>query len=252
MKNYFIGGNWKCNPFQAKVDELVSMINEAPAFPNNVDVVIAPTLLHLNEVKRKLTKGDVSAQNLWTQAKSGAYTGEITADLLVDAGIKWTILGHSERRKYNGETSEIVASKVRVALDAGLKVILCIGEQLEDREAGRTMDVVKGQMAPVLSAVKSDEWDRIVLAYEPVWAIGTGKTATPEQAQDIHAQLRTWLSSSIGDAAAKDLRIIYGGSVKPANSCSLIEKADIDGFLVGGASLKSDFLTIIDSARAKL
>ncbi len=253
MRKIFIGGNWKCNGTTKKVGEIVAFLNKGGDIPSNAEVVVAPPSLHIGSVSETLRKDiQVSVQNIWIEPAAGAWTGEITADLVKDFGVNWTILGHSERRKYNHESSEIVAKKLAVALKAGLNIIACVGETLEEREADKTMDVVISQMAPIVAAVSNpSDWDRVVIAYEPVWAIGTGKTASPEQAQEVHGNLRVWLNEKVGKEIAEKLRIIYGGSVTAKNCNDLITKGDIDGFLVGGASLQPDFLTIIESAKLK-
>jgi len=251
-KKVVIGGNWKCNGTLAEVSKLVQMLNGAGEFPSNAEVVVAPTALHLGNVLSGVRKDvNVAVQNLWHEPKAGAWTGEITADLARDFGLEWCILGHSERRGYCGETPAVVGQKVKVALDAGFTVIACVGEQLEDREAGKTMEVCTEQLEPILTAIPPGSISRVVLAYEPVWAIGTGKTATPEQAQETHEQIRKYLGQKIGSENASAIRIIYGGSVKGANCQDLIQKPDIDGFLVGGASLKEEFKEIIASSALK-
>ena len=175
----------------------------------------------------------------------------MTPDVVTDIGIHWTILGHSERRRLLEETPEFVAEKTKVALDNGLKVILCIGETIEERRAGNTLNVCISQLQPVFEGFKPEQLANVVVAYEPVWAIGTGETATPEQAQDTHAELRKWFVDNFGPEEAEKMRIIYGGSVKGANCNELMQCKDIDGFLVGGASLKPEFIDIINSAKLK-
>ena len=178
----------------------------------------------------------------------GAYTGEISGDLLKDLGINWTLAGHSERRAgfgMPGETNEIVAKKAKAGLKAGLNVILCIGETLAARENDETMNVLVKQLSAVTKELKPEDWNNIVLAYEPVWAIGTGKVATPEQAEEVHNQLRQWLATNVSPEIAKTIRIIYGGSVNGKNCNSLIACPNVDGFLVGGAALKPEFVDII-------
>jgi triosephosphate isomerase (TIM) len=217
-------------------------------FPSNVDAVVAPTFLHLSYVREQLSgKFKVAAQNC-SQTGNGAYTGEISPDMIKDFGLDWVILGHSERRAYYGETNEVVGAKVKIAQASGLSVIACLGETLQQRESGVTTQVVTEQLKAIAANVA--DWDNIVIAYEPVWAIGTGKTASPEQAQAVHKTLRDQLRADCGDEVADSVRIIYGGSVKDKNCDELIKKTDIDGFLVGGAALKGDhFLRIL---RAKL
>ncbi len=178
----------------------------------------------------------------------GAYTGEISAQMLLDSGIRWTLTGHSERRVgfgIPGETNDLVGRKTAVAVQAGMSVIACIGEQLADRENGTTMDVCSAQLAAIASQLRHEDWANIVIAYEPVWAIGTGKVATPEQAEETHRQIREWVAANVSSEVAESVRIIYGGSVKGSNCKTLISCANIDGFLVGGASLLPEFVDII-------
>lgn len=177
---------------------------------------------------------------------TGAYTGEITAEHLIDFGVEWTLIGHSERRSLFFEDNATVAKKVTQAQEFNLNVILCIGEKLDDREANKTNDVLKEQLDTVKDSIK--DWSKIVIAYEPVWAIGTGKVATPDQAQDAHNFIRTWINTNVSAEVGHATRIIYGGSVNGKNSKDLIEQPDIDGFLVGGASLKAEFSDIITAA----
>ena len=212
------------------------------------DIVIAPTALHIGFVKDMIRPEiEIAAQNIWKVNGYGAYTGELSAPMLKDFGINWTILGHSERRHtVAAESNELIAEKVKVALANGIKVILCIGELLEDRESGKTMDVCKAQLKAVVDLLEEKDWDNIVIAYEPVWAIGTGKVATPDQAEETHAAIRAFMASSVSPAVAEKVRIIYGGSVNAKNCDNLISKEDIDGFLVGGASLKPEFVQIMN------
>lgn len=244
----FIGGNWKCNGTKASVVKLVNTLSTLSELPANTDVVIAPPSLHLGYVVAKLTNGiKVSTQNS-SLTGYGAFTGEENAEMIKDFGIDWTLAGHSERRTLFGETNELVAKKTKAALDAKLNVIFCCGESLEDREADRTMAVVEAQLVALKAEVAPEDWANIVIAYEPVWAIGTGKVASPQQAQDVHCDIRKWLAATVSAEVAAATRIIYGGSVKGSNCGELITNADIDGFLVGGASLKEDFLNIIKCA----
>jgi len=248
----FVGGNWKCNGTRSEVKQLVEMLNGFGEIPKNVDVVVAPPAIHIGSVLDGLRSDiKVAIQNSWSEPKAGAWTGEVTPDLIVDFGLEWVVLGHSERRAYCGESEEIVGKKVKLALEAGLNVIACIGEQLEDRESNNTMKVCEAQLAPILDAIPSKNLSNVVIAYEPVWAIGTGVTASPEQAQDTQKSIREYLATKIGESGANNMRIIYGGSVKGANCEDLIRKPDIDGFLVGGASLKKEFETIINSSSLK-
>nr|XP_043637272.1 triosephosphate isomerase, chloroplastic [Erigeron canadensis] len=246
---FFVGGNWKCNGTKDSIKQLVSDLNSATLEPD-VDVVVGPPFIYIDQVKSSLTdRIEIAAQNSWI-GKGGAFTGEISAEQLKDIGCKWVILGHSERRHVIGENDEFIGKKAAYALGQNLGVIACIGELLEEREAGKTFDVCFKQLKAYADAVSS--WDDIVIAYEPVWAIGTGKVASPEQAQEVHVAVRDWLAKNVSTEVASKTRIIYGGSVNAGNSADLAKKEDIDGFLVGGASLKgSDFATIINSVTAK-
>ncbi|CAI8592336.1 unnamed protein product [Vicia faba] len=249
-RKFFVGGNWKCNGTTEEVKKIVGTLNEAKVPGEDVvEVVVSPPYVFLPFVK-SLLRSDfhVAAQNSWVR-KGGAYTGEISAEMLVNLDIPYVILGHSERRQLLNESNEFVGDKVAYALSLGRKVIACIGETLEQREAGTTLDVVSEQTKAI--ADKVSNWDNVVLAYEPVWAIGTGKVATPAQAQEVHAALRKWVHDNVGAEVAASLRIIYGGSVNGGNSKELASQPDIDGFLVGGASLKPEFIDIINSATVK-
>ncbi len=243
-RKLFVGGNWKSNGNLKFVkDHIEGVINKLEFAPEKVEVMISPIFIHLPAAKAVLdSKVILCAQNISPFPK-GAYTGEITADQLKDLGISWTIIGHSERRSYFTESDDRVAQKVVEALKEGLNVVLCIGEKLEEREASKTWDVCKRQLDAVLA--KKVDWKKIVIAYEPVWAIGTGKVATPEQAQEVHELIRKWLKESVSEEAAAETRIIYGGSVDDKNCEILIKQKDVDGFLVGGASLKPAFTTIV-------
>ncbi|GMH27167.1 hypothetical protein Nepgr_029010 [Nepenthes gracilis] len=249
-RKFFVGGNWKCNGRTEEVKKIVATLNEGlvPA-SDIVDVVVSPPFVFLPLVK-SLLRSDfhVAAQNCWVK-KGGAYTGEVSAEMLVDLEIPWVILGHSERRLLLNESKEFVGDKVAYALSKGLKVIACVGETLEQRESGSTLDIVAAQTKAIADRVS--DWTNIVIAYEPVWAIGTGKVATPVQAQEVHAELREWLKVNTSPEVAATVRIIYGGSVNGANSKELAAQPDVDGFLVGGASLKPEFIDIINSATVK-
>ncbi|KAK7049850.1 triosephosphate isomerase [Paramarasmius palmivorus] len=248
-RQFFVGGNFKMNPTTREAKKaLIKVLNEADLDPN-AEVVISPPHLYLIPVKELIRKDiKVAAQNCYVK-ESGAFTGEISPRQLVDAGIPYVLLGHSERRTILNESSEFVAQKTRAAIDAGLSVILCIGETLKEREAGETAKVCEAQLKPVIDVLKPEEWSKIVIAYEPVWAIGTGKVATPQQAQEAHADIRAFLGKAISTAVAESTRIIYGGSVSAANCKELSTLPDVDGFLVGGASLKPEFVQIINSKR---
>jgi len=231
------------------VDEILAFLAEGP-LDADVEVVIGVPSIYLDYVKSKLSPNcknvSISAQNCYKVAK-GAFTGEISPAMIKDIGVKWVILGHSERRNVFKETDELIAEKVGHSLEEGLHVIACIGELLEEREAGKTTDVVFRQMKAIAGKVK--DWDKVVIAYEPVWAIGTGKTASPAQAQEVHAQLRQWLAENVSKTVSENTRIMYGGSVTGANCKELAKEKDIDGFLVGGASLKKEFVDIVNAKK---
>ncbi len=249
LRQAIIAGNWKMNKTRpeakALIEELKPMVKDAAC-----GVVICVPYTNL-ETALELTKGTnikVGAENChW--AKSGAFTGEISADMLAEMGVEYVIIGHSERRQYFGETDQTVNQRVRAALDAGLKVILCVGELLEQRETGITEEIVGMQTKAALLGVSAEELGRIVIAYEPVWAIGTGKTATAEQANEVNHYIRTVVAKLYGQAAADGMTIQYGGSMNAKNADELLAQPDVDGGLIGGASLKApDFTTIVNAA----
>jgi len=243
-RQFFVGGNFKMNGTIKSIREIVHNINNAKLDPNT-EVVLSPPSLYLLLTREHLRQGiEVASQNVFDKP-NGAFTGEISVDQLKDSGITWTILGHSERRVIIGEQDEFVATKTKAALDGGLGVILCIGESLEQREANETIKVVTTQLQAVADKVK--DWTKIVVAYEPIWAIGTGKVATTEQAQEVHAAIRKWIGEKVSSEAAEKTRILYGGSVNAKNCKELAKQADIDGFLVGGASLKPELVDIINA-----
>mmetsp|Transcript_12220 Transcript_12220/g.15500 ORF Transcript_12220/g.15500 Transcript_12220/m.15500 type:complete len:297 (+) Transcript_12220:110-1000(+) len=249
-RTYLIGGNWKCNGTMASVAELVKTFNDAGPIPANVDVAICAPYIHLGVVLSTL-RADIAigAQNSGLSEKMGAYTGEICASQLVDAGVEWVIIGHSERREgfgMAGEDEELCAKKLKVALDAGLKVMFAIGEKKEERESGVTMEVCAKQLEPAAKLLSEEDWANVAIAYEPVWAIGTGLTATPEMAQETHKSIREWVAENVSAEVAKAVRIQYGGSMKGANAKELLAQPDIDGGLIGGASLKADFFNVIN------
>jgi len=249
QKKILIGGNWKCNGTIEQMKTIINTINSGGKFPSQSEVVIAVPTLHLSKAKETFRKDiTVCSQDCGLNPGVGAYTGETSAKLLVDAGITWTLTGHSERRigfGIPGETNEVVGKKTKGAINAGMNVIACVGEHLTDREAGVTIDVCSAQLEAIANEIKPEEWAKVVIAYEPVWAIGTGKVATPEQAEETHKQLRSWISDHVSPEVANDVRIIYGGSVNGKNCTDLVVCPNIDGFLVGGASLKPEFLDII-------
>lgn len=246
-RQFFIGGNFKMNGSIESIKKIVQNLNDAK-LDSNAEVVIAPPALYLLLTREHLRKGiEVAAQNVYDKP-NGAFTGEISAEQLKDSGITWTLIGHSERRTILQEDDAFIASKTKAALDGGISVILCCGESLEEREAGTTVDVVTKQLKAVADKVK--DWSKIVIAYEPIWAIGTGKVATTEQAQEVHAAIREWLKKEVSSEASEKTRILYGGSVNEKNCSELAKQADIDGFLVGGASLKPAFVDIINANSA--
>lgn len=214
------------------------------------DVVIGVPSPYLQFVRDEMRADfQVSSQDCLNQLK-GAFTGAISPEMILDNGATWAIVGHSERRELFGEDNAVVAEKTAFAVANGLSVMSCVGEKKEDREAEKTFDVVDAQMAAIAAKVTGDAWAKVVIAYEPVWAIGTGLTASPEQAQDVHAHIRGWLKENVSAEVADATRILYGGSVKPANCQELAKCADIDGFLVGGASLEPDFISVINAETA--
>ena len=242
MRKFIVAGNWKMNTTVPQGVELAkAVVEKSQNLPANVELVVAPPFTHLVSVCQVLqgSKVALSAQNCADKEK-GAFTGEVSAPMLVSAGCTYTILGHSERRQYYGETDAKLVEKVKLALASGLKVILCVGENLDEREAGRHFDVVTEQTRNVLYNFTAEEMASIVIAYEPVWAIGTGKTATAEQAEEIHACIRNVIEQKFGQTVAQDMTILYGGSCKPSNAKELFAQPDIDGGLIGGAALKAD------------
>ena len=244
-----IAGNWKMNLTLEESETLIRRIKEGIAKLEGVDVLVAPPYTSLSTVKQAIGGGKIflSGQNLHWEP-TGAFTGEISAGMLVEAGCTHVILGHSERRTLFQETSEMIDLKVKAAIGADLVPIVCIGETLEEREAGRTFDVIEAQLNGSLKNFREGGAmpSSAILAYEPVWAIGTGKTATPEQAQEVHHNIRRWVAENFDSNTANAVRILYGGSVKPENAKDLMSRPDIDGALVGGASLKADlFVPII-------
>ncbi|CAI6340941.1 unnamed protein product [Periconia digitata] len=246
-RQFFVGGNFKMNGTIKSIKDIIQNLNDAKLDPNT-EVVIAPPSLYLLLAREHLRKGlEVAAQNVFDKP-NGAFTGEISVDQLKESAITWTILGHSERRVILQEDDSFVASKTKAAVDGGLSVILCCGESLEQREANKTIEVVTTQLKAV--ANKIQDWSKIVIAYEPIWAIGTGKVATTEQAQEVHAAIREWLKKEVSADAADKTRILYGGSVSEKNCAELAKQPDIDGFLVGGASLKPAFVDIINANQA--
>ena len=242
-----IAGNWKMNGSLAANQQLLSALGEGLACKSACDVAVCAPAAYFAQVQSlKVAAIDLGAQDVSSQS-AGAYTGEISAAMLKDFGVRYAIVGHSERRQYHLESDMLVASKAKAALSSGITPIVCVGETLSEREAGRTEEVVKRQLAAVIHA-NGHCISEIVVAYEPVWAIGTGKTASPEQAQAVHAVLRAQLKAATDQSAR--IKILYGGSMNAANAASLLGQPDIDGGLIGGASLKAaDFLSIIALAQ---
>jgi len=249
MRNKVIAGNWKMNKNIPETAELVSGIKNG-SIPAGVEVIICPPFTSL-ETASTLIKGTeikLGAQNMYFE-ESGAYTGEISAEMLKSAGCQYVILGHSERRVIFKETDEVINKKIKKALSSGLKPIFCVGESLEEREKDITKNVIETQVTGGLSGVSADDMSKIIIAYEPVWAIGTGKTASPAQAEEVHAFIRALIEKLYSKSVANAIIIQYGGSVKPDNAKELLGQADIDGALVGGACLKADsFLGIVNPA----
>ncbi len=241
-RKLIVAGNWKMNKTASEGKALVEALkNEAAGICSCVEIVVCPPFTTLCSVVEaaKGSRIKVGAQNVhW--AENGAFTGEISAAMLKEAGVEYVIIGHSERRQYFGETDETVNSRLKAALAAGLKPIVCIGELLEEREGGRTEAVLERQVKGAFAGISAEDAAKVVLAYEPVWAIGTGKTATPEVAEATHAFIRSVVRALYGEAIAEGMTIQYGGSMKPANARELVAQKDIDGGLIGGAALKAD------------
>lgn len=248
MRSKIVAGNWKMNKNAAETEALLSELT-AKLPDTQAEVMVAPTFVNLAGAVKNVESSvvEVIAQNMHF-AESGAYTGEISADMLLSIGIDTVILGHSERRAYFNETDEILAQKVAAALAKNMRVMFCFGEELEDRKSGEHFNVVASQLKNALFSLEASSWNKIILAYEPVWAIGTGETASPEQAQEMHAFIRKTIAEAYDTAVANNVSILYGGSVKPANAQEIFGKPDVDGGLIGGASLKADdFIAIIES-----
>ncbi|MDA3792253.1 MAG: triose-phosphate isomerase [Elusimicrobia bacterium] len=237
MRKLFIAGNWKMNKTNSDTVKLLSDLKPRVSDAGEVDIMVAPPYTSLTLAAEILSGSNImlGAQNMHHE-ESGAYTGEITADMLTEAGCSWVIIGHSERRKYFGCTDELVNKKLKKALQKGLNPIVCVGEQLEDREGGNTFEVLRRQVTKGLEGIT----DLVTIAYEPVWAIGTGKTASPEQADDAHKFIRELLADIYSPEDAEKIRILYGGSVKPGNVAELMAKENVDGGLIGGASLVAE------------
>ncbi|MCD4830666.1 MAG: triose-phosphate isomerase [Anaerohalosphaeraceae bacterium] len=251
MRKPFLGGNWKMNTDKASAVALASALADSVgSLTDKVDVAVCPPFVYLDTVSQALAQSSiaVSSQDIYFES-NGAFTGEISTDMLKDVGCEYVLVGHSERRHVIGETDELINRKVKAAIAAGLKVIFCVGELLAQREAEQTDEVVKQQIEKGLVGIDAAGAANITIAYEPVWAIGTGLTATPAQAQEVHAMIRNLIAGMYSQDFADQVRIQYGGSAKPANAAELMSQPDVDGLLIGGASLKpEDFTSMIASA----
>lgn len=248
MRTKIIAGNWKMNKNAVQTAELLNdLITKMPS-GKEVEVIVAPTFVNLSTAVKFLenTNIQVAAQNMH-QSESGAFTGEISADMLQSIGVNTVILGHSERRSIFNENDALIENKVKTALAHDMRVIFCFGEELKDRQNDQHFNVVENQLRDGLFNISKENWTNIVLAYEPVWAIGTGETASPEQVQEMHAFIRETIRNGFGSDIAEDLSILYGGSVKPDNAKEIFSNPDVDGGLIGGAALKADdFIGIIN------
>lgn len=253
IRKYLIAGNWKMNKTASEGTDLVNEIKLGIGQKTDVGVAICPPFTALESCAKALEDSNIhlGAQNMHPKLE-GAYTGEVSPVMLRSMFCTYVILGHSERREYFKESDAFINEKVLASLESSLKPILCVGETLEQREANETFSVVKSQLVDGLKGVTADAAENLVIAYEPVWAIGTGKTATPEMAQEVHKMIRDELTALFGDAAADKVRILYGGSMKPENASELLDQADIDGGLIGGAALKSkSFIELVEIAHSK-
>jgi triosephosphate isomerase len=249
MRKKIVAGNWKMHKNAEETEDLLNDLIDK--LPNDIEaqVIVAPTFINLASAVDHLefTNIAVAAQNMH-QAEAGAFTGEISADMLKSIGVNTVIIGHSERRAYFNETDALLANKVSTALKHDMVVIFCFGEELKDRQDNQHFNVVENQLRDGLFHIENNDWEKIVLAYEPVWAIGTGETASPEQAQEMHEFIRETVRKRYGNAIADDVTILYGGSVKPDNAKEIFSKPDVDGGLIGGAALKAeDFAKIVEA-----
>jgi len=246
MRKLIIAGNWKLNKTNQEAIELVTLLKRGLGDIVDVDIVVCPASTALSDINDILSESNIclGAQNIYWE-DSGAYTGEVSVPFLKDIGVQYVIVGHSERRQFFGETDEMVNKKIKAVLAHGLIPIVCVGEVLEERESNKTFEVIEKQCAGGFAGLTAKEMENIIIAYEPVWAIGTGKTATPDQAQEVHKYIRTLLAKMYDDNVAQTIRIQYGGSVKPENSVDLMSQPDIDGALIGGASLEADVFSEI-------
>lgn len=249
MRKKIVAGNWKMNNDLAQTETLISEIKTQWNKEPEARVIVAPAFTNLYSAFKALreTPVEVAAQNMH-QSDNGAFTGEVSAEMLKSIGVNTVIIGHSERRSIFGETDEVLAEKVNTALKNEMEVIFCVGEELEQRQQGKHFETVASQLEKGLFHIEKDAWKNIIIAYEPVWAIGTGETASPEQAQEMHAYIRKTLAQKFTEPVAESVSILYGGSVKPSNAKEIFAKEDVDGGLVGGASLKAeDFMAIVQA-----
>ena len=249
MRKKIVAGNWKMHKNAEQTEDLLNELIAKIPTDTDVQVIVAPTFVNLASAVDHLefTNIDVAAQNVH-QAEAGAFTGEISADMLKSVGVNIVILGHSERRAIFSETDALIANKVDTALEHEMTVIFCFGEELKDRQTKNHFNVVENQLKEGLFHIEGKDWESVVLAYEPVWAIGTGETASPEQAQEMHEFIRQTVRTAFGDDIAENVSILYGGSVKPDNAKEIFSKPDVDGGLIGGAALKAaDFVAIVNS-----
>lgn len=248
MRKKIVAGNWKMNTLLKDGMELAKAVEKLEKEKtSDAIVIIAPPFTHLSKVKDLIENVKLCAQNCASEA-SGAYTGEVSPEMLLSTGVEYVILGHSERRSYYHEDNQLLNKKMKLALSKGLKPIFCCGEVLEEREAGKLYDVVREQLEVGLNDLTTEETNRVVIAYEPVWAIGTGVVATPDQAQEMHKFIRDLLVDLFDDHVAENMSLLYGGSCKPSNAKELFANPDVDGGLIGGASLKAeDFIAIVNA-----
>lgn len=250
MRDKIVAGNWKMHKNAEETEDLLNELIDKLPSDAPVHIIVAPTFVNLASAVEHLeyTNINVAAQNMH-QAKSGAFTGEVSAEMLTSIGVNSVIIGHSERRAYFNETSAILKEKVDTALANDLVIIFCFGEELKDRQANTHFDLIEKQLSESLFHLQEKDWANIILAYEPVWAIGTGETASPEQAQEMHAFIRKTIDTKFGSSVSQNVAILYGGSVKPDNAKEIFSKPDVDGGLIGGAALKADdFVAIVKAA----
>jgi triosephosphate isomerase len=250
-RKFLIAGNWKMNKTASEAVDLIEEIKSSVGDQSSVQVCVCPSFTSLAKASELVEQSEVllGAQDM-NASPSGAYTGEVSAEMLRDLYVNFVILGHSERRQYFGETNQDINRKILAAVENNLKPIYCIGETLEERESGQTLDVVRKQVREGLENFPTQSIGNLVLAYEPIWAIGTGKTATDEMAQEVHCDIRNVLTEMFGEAASSGIRILYGGSMKPENASGLLAQEDVDGGLIGGASLTArSFVGIVEAAQ---